>query len=88
MTRPDLEAIRARCEAATPGPWTPESEQGHGRGVRAIASVAWCPVSCVVGGKSQSIVARDASRNARFIAHARADIPALLAYIEELEAMS
>ncbi len=85
--RPDLDAIRARCDAATPGPWKPESEQGHGRGVRAIASVAWCPVACVVGTESQSIGQRDASRNARFIAHARADIPALLAYIDMLEHM-
>ena len=85
MTRPDLDAIRARCDAATPGPWKTESEQGHGRGVRAIASVAWCPVACAVGKESQSIGQRDASRNARFIAHARTDIPALLAYVEELE---
>lgn len=85
MTRPDLDAIRARCDAATPGPWRPDSEQGHGRGVRAIASVAWCPVACAVGKESQSIGRRDASRNAQFISHARTDIPALLAYIEKLE---
>jgi hypothetical protein len=43
----DLAAIRARCDAATPGPWT-----------------------CDDGD---------------FVAHARTDIPALLAYIDELE---
>ena len=85
MTRPDLDAIRARCNAATPGPWKPESEQGHGRGVRAVASVAWCPVACVVGKEAQSIGQRDASRNARFIANARTDIPVLLAYVADLE---
>jgi hypothetical protein len=40
----DLAAIRARCDAATPGPWTCD-----------------------------------------FIAHARTDIPALLAYVHDLE---
>jgi hypothetical protein len=68
----DLDAIEARYEAATPGPWRVEKSWvvgGKGRG-------EW-NVACVAG---------EPPRDADFIAHARTDIPALLAAIDDYEA--
>ena len=77
----DLEAIKARCEAATPGPW-------------AVANIApgwaedendWCVVPGVVescGSDMCGPVVRSA--DAAFIASARTDVPALVAEVERL----
>ena len=74
MTRPNIKAIRARCDAATPGPWRLEGLEIHGN-----AKPGRCGLLIYDEGGHDK-------KDARFIAHARADIPALLAYIEELEA--
>jgi hypothetical protein len=82
--KPDLQAIRERAEKATPGPWyLVNSNQIHDRetkfndyGVRI--------------GETPNLIAVEkhpnGSFNTQFIAHARQDIPALLAYIAELGA--
>ena len=64
-----LDEIRARCEAATPGPWevkvkgnTVESHQ--------VMSPGNGPICSAISPKT---------KNAQFIAHAREDIPYLLA---------
>ena len=74
MTRPDLDAIRARCDAATPGPWTYDETGYVDIGVPRSRSIA-------IGIEVDATAKSDGD----FIAHARTDIPALLAYIEELE---
>ena len=74
MTRPNIKAIRARCDAATPGPWRLEGLEIHGN-----AKPGRCGLLIYDEGGHDK-------KDARFIDHARADIPALLAYIEELEA--
>lgn len=80
------EAIRSRCEAATPGPWkwTPQEEEVERDGT----------VEKVTGAQIESIFTFDTgegyygveNNNAEFIAHARTDLPDALAEIERLTA--
>ena len=71
MTRPplDLEAIRQRVEAATPGPW------------ELIGGGEFVTGADVLVAPDDGGVTAD---NAIFIAHAREDVPALLAEVERL----
>lgn len=82
MTRDQLDAIRARVEAATPGPWEPSSDtltwihvEAHG------LTVAECRTYL---NRQHTDAQNDA--NAAFIAKAREDVPALLAEVERLTA--
>lgn len=99
MTRPDLDAIRARCEAATAGPWR-VSTHTYPNGttvVDAITGVSEPKWSDYGEGEGEwftdtlTLVETDSGvygptmPDAQFIAAARTDIPALLAYIDELE---
>jgi hypothetical protein len=85
----DLDAIEARAEAATEGPWQydgmplrEDAEYGH------IVTGGGTPGSmrehqiCWVG---ETLNLR-APEDAEFIAHARVDVPALLAEVERLRA--
>jgi len=79
MTPEELAAIRARAEAATPGPW---------RGVpgRYILPDDWnhrYTAHQVIEG---CIYNPNAENDHAFIAHAREDIPALVAEVERLQA--
>ena len=78
----DLDAIRKRAEAASPGPWS-------------MWNPAEGPSHLTIGGKVAWESKRSASEygdteriphwsDANFIAHARTDIPALLAEVERL----
>lgn len=72
LSRPmsNIEEIRARCEKAAPGPWRVWED---GRTVWQV-------------NEPRCTIARGADRpDAKFIAHARQDIPALLDHIEALE---
>lgn len=90
MSKPDLDAIRARVEAATEGPWaaqdydTAPGDEGScitagepGMGQRAIAYAIAYPWT----------TPESCAADAEFIAHARQDIPNLLTYIGELETL-
>jgi hypothetical protein len=90
MTRPDLDAIRARCDAATPGPWAYDEGAGYiemGEAGYAEFKPDWERSV----HKQPPLVARmtdtwgNTEDDGRFIANARTDIPALLAYIDGLE---
>lgn len=80
MTREQLDAIRARVEAATPGPWE--------------AGTAFCCPDCgwVDGPKRTVCPVYEGTKrthtldanDAEFIAAAREDVPALLAEVERL----
>ncbi|HWB38102.1 MAG TPA: hypothetical protein VHA75_18950 [Rugosimonospora sp.] len=70
----DLDAIRARADAATPGPW--EMEVGDWAGDWAYAS------GPTYYSEETSSALRTA--DAVFVAHARADVPALLAEVDRL----
>lgn len=73
MSEPlDLDAIKARMEAASPGPWH------HGE--RCVWEVYDVVVSDGDDGTGGAIHPGDAE----FIAHAREDIPALIAEVERL----
>ena len=69
---PDLDAIRARAEAATPDPWIVNYEEEDN-------------YSVTPNGRWESGVAFAAKApDAEFIAHAREDVPALLVEVERL----
>lgn len=93
----DVEAIKARCEAATPGPWTfepciqqtegmAETKYQHIRsGPRGVADTYHNPPLAIEGFGQMSgyLPPRHGKpEDAAFIAAARADVPALLAALE------
>lgn len=69
----DLDAIEARANSATPGPWATSSEWSVRTGARDDELVA-----CVQY--------KDHGRDAAFIAAARTDVPALVAELRALRA--
>lgn len=78
--KPDLEAIKARCDVATPGPWKmhkhcDESDHMQVHDTKGVV----CETSLY------GFEYPEQWDNGIFIAHARQDIPELLAYIDELE---
>jgi hypothetical protein len=77
MTQERLDAIKARCEAATRGPWTLTGSKHQ-----LVDSDDKAPMY-------KSIVCEvwhDTPNNAAFIVHARQDIPDLLQEVERLQA--
>ncbi|WP_434132718.1 DUF551 domain-containing protein [Sporomusa sphaeroides] len=91
--KPDTEAIQARAEKATPGPWKSTNSV-----IMAYGKCDTCDCDVLLGvAKTYETTDYDQDgrifelqgnrkSNANFIAYARQDIPALLAYIAELEA--
>lgn len=88
MTALDLDAIRARAEAATPGPWT------YGD-IASVAGGSLYDEDVMIGAvhwdnlpdplhRFRSVESADAV--GRFIAAARTDIPVLIAEVERLTA--
>jgi hypothetical protein len=82
LSKPEREAIRAREQAATPGPWAVAHE------LNVIASDGYSAF-----GLSSSHPLKDGSTahqrnkaNALFAAHAREDVPYLLSALDEAEA--
>lgn len=76
MNEEELQAIRERAENATPGPWD-----------AVIGDAAGYPVYSVGSrytGVAQLISAEFNAPDAQFIAHAREDIPALLAEVDAM----
>ena len=74
----DLDAIKARCEATTPGPWEVNGSPHD----RHIATVGRHYIT------KPDRAGRSAHNDeiAAFIAHARTDVPALAAEVERLRA--
>jgi hypothetical protein len=77
LEKSDLEAIKARADAATPGRWfwTAETDYDPGR-------IVGEPMVGGFGEPEWDVTPDDAE----FIAHAREDVPALLAHIDALTA--
>lgn len=74
MTEDELRVIEARAEAATPGPWEMEVDDPY---------VIWGPDDLrIVSFKGSTIIGFE--DNAPFVAHAREDIPALIAEVRRL----
>ncbi len=97
----DIEAIRARCAYATPGPWrhwwcgddhcdchaveVPNSPSGVDK-MGVRSTKGFDHEQILFSGSDGEGGYSNASNEAEFIAHARQDIPDLLEYIDELEA--
>lgn len=97
MNQSRLDAIRARCEAATPGPWEAVNKSVRLAGV--VCEFSWgkeAPdghnggiCNCLgasYGAKKNDPVNEQARGNAAFIAASRTDVPDLLAEVERLQA--
>lgn len=75
----DLTAIRARAEAATPGPW-----RRDGNHLAKIRGFDGDTVARIVYESNEEGFGPQNEADATFIAHARTDIPALCAEVERL----
>jgi hypothetical protein len=84
----DLDAIKARLEGVTDGPWAVD-----GIAIAHLLPPHGYPVDvCIMGEPAQyagyiPVMMQDHEANARFIAAARSDIPALVAEVERLRAV-
>lgn len=82
MTEPlDLEAIEARANAATDGPWKWDYDPSNDGDRGELANVNGVP-AVLSAGWGECVVASDA--DAAFISHARTDIPVLIAEVRRL----
>jgi hypothetical protein len=81
-TELDVAAIRARCEAATDGPWLIDSLESGEYGL----FIDRDPDAERLGCGGRQVAGWLTEANAEFIAHARADLPAALDEIERLRA--
>lgn len=82
MPPEQLAEIKARADRATPGPWHKVSDCPHPSELCSGCSETWT-------GVREAYAPGDSEReyeNADFIAHARSDIPALIAALEEAQA--
>lgn len=96
--RPDLEAIEARANAATAGPWevclgsggnlcTAIKSEGFGEEDEKFTPICDLLPDWILDVEAKAESHRSEHRpDMNFIAHARADIPSLLSYIRTLEA--
>ena len=92
MTPERLDEMRKRAEAATEGPWKASDFGHYGRGEpeSIVVHTGEFDHSDLRTFESETAVAwmprweGQESDNATFIAHARADVPALLAEVERL----
>jgi len=73
----DLDAIEARVNAATPGPWWVEQVGDFGDKSAVIECVRW-------RGYLNTLHLGEDTPTAEFIAHAREDVPALVAEVRRL----
>lgn len=84
--KPDIEAIRGRCDASTPGPWRVDGSTYDEDCNEHLAPYGLeGPNERLIWSSGGGEYAHPDMATAQFIAHARTDIPALLAYIDELE---
>lgn len=75
----DLDAIQARCEAATPGPWQLDGPWWwNDRKCSGMVSAGGARDAVVISPHGQN------DANERFIAAARTDVPALVVLVERL----
>lgn len=81
MTPEELEAIKQRVNAATPGPWEADYDP-RTDGADQIVD----PQGFTICFMSVPSVSVDFDGDTDFIAHARADVPALVAEVERLRA--
>lgn len=91
MTEQELEQIEARANAATPGPWTGDRNDGTIK-YRMMGGLDGQTEVLIVDHKNNSsgfygiddIPFEESEANEEFVKHARQDVPALLAEVERL----
>ena len=84
QTATDLEAIRARLKAATPGPWEWTDESGTGRR-ETLSTLGESPIAVLMPEYDVDGAYIEATPDdATFITHAPQDIADLLAEVERL----
>jgi hypothetical protein len=91
MSEEELEAIGARAAAATPGPWAmsrDEMSAGFGKHRYVVVGTTTADGQRAVDWRLlvEGMRGADAVHDAEFIAHARTDVPALLAEVARLKA--
>lgn len=80
---PDLDAIRARLDRATPGPWTVAETEGW-IGIHPVCPPHGTDDAAEISGGLDDLTPADAD----LIAHAPTDLAALVAEIERLRAVA
>jgi hypothetical protein len=80
MTDEQIKAIEARCAAATPGPWRAEHKREDDYAAQVTAGKDGTIADLEHAYDEQDMI------DATFIAHARTDIPALLAALKAAQA--
>ena len=86
--KPDLDAIRARCDAATPGPWRVDGSTYDEDCNEHLAPYGLeGPNERLIWSSGGGEYSHPDMDTAQFIASCRTDTPALLAYIDMLEHM-
>lgn len=83
MTNDELQAIKARAEAATPGPWTTGAGKINGETRELVIAPNDDVIVAIAYGGFGNPVDRT-TEDRTFIAHARTDVPALIAEVERL----
>lgn len=73
MNQEQLNAIKERVAKATPGPWKVEESRYEGRFNAASVDENYDLPACLMG-----------IEDAKFVTHARKDVPALVAEVERL----
>lgn len=98
MSEPDIEAIRARKDAATPGPWEWDTEDGECLRSLSVTDREYGEFGSLLASYPRAVVmgypcrpgtgfAEYDGADAEFIAHARTDIPDLLEAVDRLRSM-
>jgi hypothetical protein len=83
VTPEQLAEIEDRARSATPGPWA----SGHKSwaGENAVLSIILNGLPVAICGEETANTEHPASADAEFIAHARQDVPALVAEVRRLQ---
>jgi hypothetical protein len=85
MAKDKLEEIGKRVGASTPGPWEIHEKDNFPLEVQAICKMGRYYIMTTDEGVYVDMYGDGLDADAEFIAHAREDIPRLLAYIKHLE---
>lgn len=86
MTKDTLSQIRERVEKASDGPWQNDPKVGWPVAFSCGRDEDGKDYQVFTGPIAASCIKNGGAKNdSEFIAHARQDIPALLAYVEKLE---
>ncbi len=84
MTPEKLKEIEARCEAASEGPWELSKDQYGRASVKDACGWTLADMATLSPNGPRFRAAQDAA----LIAHARTDVPALIARVKELEGLN